>query len=63
MTDLHWEPSLALGVEEIDEQHRTFLRMAVELHEGHAERVVVYRTARRLMEGFIRVPARVLRRE
>jgi len=25
--------------------------------------VVVYRTARRLMEGFIRVPSRVLRRE
>ncbi len=28
---------------------------------GHAGKVVVYRTARRLMEGFIRVPTRVLR--
>jgi len=36
------------------------LPIAAVVREGRAEKVVVYRTARRLMEGFIRVPARVL---
>jgi len=36
------------------------LPVAASVRGGHAEKVVVYRTARRLMEGFIRVPARVL---
>jgi 2-methylaconitate cis-trans-isomerase PrpF len=36
------------------------LDAAVSLKDGApwAERVTVYRTARRLMEGFVRVPAR-----
>ncbi|MFI5340934.1 MAG: PrpF domain-containing protein [Candidatus Methylomirabilales bacterium] len=37
------------------------LPIAAEVRGGQAEEVVVYRTARRLMEGFIRVPTRVLR--
>ncbi|MBI1999941.1 MAG: hypothetical protein HYS69_01890 [candidate division NC10 bacterium] len=37
------------------------LPIAALVRGGHAEKVVVYRTARRLMEGFIRIPARVLR--
>ncbi len=36
------------------------LPIAAEVRGGHAVKVVVYRTARRLMEGSIRVPARVL---
>jgi hypothetical protein len=37
------------------------LPIAAEVRGGRAEKVVVYRTARRLMEGYIRIPARVLR--
>jgi 2-methylaconitate cis-trans-isomerase PrpF len=37
------------------------LPIAAAVREGRAEKVVVYRTARRLMEGFIRVPVRVLK--
>ena len=37
------------------------LPIAALVRGGHAEKVVVYRTARRLMDGFIRVPSRVLR--
>ncbi len=37
------------------------LPIAAEVHGSHAVKVVVYRTARRLMEGSIRVPVRVLR--
>jgi 2-methylaconitate cis-trans-isomerase PrpF len=37
------------------------LPIAASVHGGRAEKVVVYRTARRLMEGSIRVPASVLR--
>ena len=36
------------------------LPIAAEVHDGRAERVVVYRTARRLMEGAVLVPERVL---
>jgi len=36
------------------------LPIAASIHGGRAEKVVVYRTARRLMEGSIRVPAHVL---
>ena len=39
------------------------LPIAALVRGGRAEKVVVYRTARRLMEGFIRVPSRALRRE
>jgi 2-methylaconitate cis-trans-isomerase PrpF len=38
------------------------LPIAASVRDGHAEQVVVYRTARRLMEGYIRVPARLLER-
>jgi 2-methylaconitate cis-trans-isomerase PrpF len=37
------------------------LPIAAAVRGGHAEQVVVYRTARRLMEGWIRVPACALR--
>jgi 2-methylaconitate cis-trans-isomerase PrpF len=37
------------------------LPIAAMVREGVAEQVVVYRTARRLMEGFVRVPSHVLR--
>jgi 2-methylaconitate cis-trans-isomerase PrpF len=37
------------------------LPVAASVRGGHADKVVVYRTARRLMEGLIRVPSRVLR--
>ena len=36
------------------------LPIAASVRGGHAEKVVVYRTARRLMEGSIRVPAHVV---
>jgi 2-methylaconitate cis-trans-isomerase PrpF len=36
------------------------LPIAAEVRDGRAERVVVYRTARRLMEGAVLVPERVL---
>ena len=36
------------------------LPIAAEVRDGRAERVVVYRTARRLMEGHVLVPERVL---
>jgi 2-methylaconitate cis-trans-isomerase PrpF len=39
------------------------LPIAASVQGGRAEKVVVYRTARRLMEGSIRVPAHVLQRK
>jgi 2-methylaconitate cis-trans-isomerase PrpF len=36
------------------------LALAARVHDGAAEKVVVYRTARRLFEGYVRVPQRAI---
>jgi len=36
------------------------LTLAAQVRDGVAEKVVVYRTARRLIEGFVRIPQRAI---
>jgi len=50
---LEWDESLAVGVEPIDEQHRTFLRMANELHGAllGADFPAYLQARRRAVEG------------
>ena len=59
MSGLEWDESLALGVEPIDTQHRTFLAMAVDLHHAllAAPFAEYLQARRRAVEGLERYVA------